>query len=362
MKSRVAYVFGLMLALCAVGLLFVGSASSWISLRDYGDAFHLLKRQALFFAAGLLSFFIALCTPTTFLRRKAVWIFAFSCLAMFLLFTPLAVESGGSKRWLTFLGGILQPSEFLKIGSVIFLSAVLHTLLERKVQPVIWLFALLISCLPVCLVALEPDLGSTAVIVFVFFTLFFLAGTAPRYLIAGVGVFGGTLTVLALLFPYARNRILSFMNPYLDPAGTGYNQIQSLLAFGTGGLWGVGLGMSRQKFQWLPQAHNDFIFAIIAEEIGLLGVVVLIVLFLALSLVGYGLAFRARSMFVRLLTGGLTSLIVFQAIIHIAVSTSSLPITGITLPFISYGGSSLVASMTACGILARIAREEVATK
>lgn len=362
MSSRGIYIFGLMLALSALGLLFVGSASSWISLRDYGDAFYLLKRQALFFAVGLSFFFILLCVPTSFLKKRALWIFSLCCLMMLLLFTPLAVEAGGSRRWLVLFGGVLQPSEFLKVGAIIFFSALLNALLGKKTRPLTWLFALFIVSLPVFLVALEPDLGSTTVIVLVSFNLFYLAGTAPRYLIAGAGVFGGALAVFGLVFPYARNRLLSFMNPYLDPAGTGYNQLQSLYAFGTGGLWGVGLGMSRQKFQWLPQAHNDFIFAIIAEEVGLLGVVLLIALFLALAFVGYGLAFRARSMFIRLLAGGLTSLIVFQAIIHIAVSTSFMPITGITLPFISYGGSSLIVSMAACGILARIAKEEALAK
>jgi cell division protein FtsW len=360
---RIWILFGLMLALCLLGLLFVASASSYLSLRDSGDAFELVKRQALWFAAGLGAFFLLMMFPCSFWEKNAIFFFIVCLLLMGALLTPLGVNILGSRRWLG-LGDapILQPSEFLKIGTVVFFSSLLPRMANRNLHGWQWFFLLLLACLPVVMVLIEPDLGSAAIVAMGILTIFFISGAPFLKIVAGTGLLASSFGLLAMVVPYVRNRVVSHLGSLLgrasDPTGIDYNRLQALYSFGSGGIWGIGFGMSRQKFQWLPMAHNDFIFAIVAEETGLWGTAILLFLFLALVYLGLDIALRSRSMFARLLAGGLTGILGWQAVIHIAVSSGLLPITGITLPFISYGGSSLLISMSCCGILARIAWEE----
>lgn len=359
MSGKALSLFLLMLALCLLGLVFVASASSWISLRDTGDSLYLLKKQAMWFVLGLVGFLVMFQVPLAVWQRRAIWTFGIPILLMIALFTPLGVSIGGSVRWIS-LGplGSLQPSEFLKLGSVIFFSAWLTATGKRKRTPAMWGALFLFALLPLALIVLEPDLGSTFILGLALLVVFFLANVPLLQLSVGFGTGLIGFLVMAWVFPHGRQRLLTLLNPSQDPTGSGYNIRQSLLSFGAGGIWGVGLGLSRQKFQWLPQAHNDFIFAIVAEETGLPGVLVILALFLFLAWLGYGLAYRSRELFPRLVAAGCTTLLVWQAVTHIGVSTGFLPVTGITLPFISYGGTSLLVSMCICGLLARIAKEE----
>jgi len=350
-----------MIALCLLGFLFVGSASSYISLQDSGDAFFLVKRQLGWFGVGFFAFLVCLAIPTSFWEKWASWFFIGALLLTLIVFTPLGTTIGGSRRWLGMGWWSIQPSEFLKLGVVIFFSALLPQMAQRNLKGWQWLLLFLLSCLPVALVVAEPDLGSAAIVALAILTVFFLSGAPFLKIVAGTGLVAVGFSLLILVIPYVRNRVVSLLGSILghagDPTGIDYNRLQALYSFGVGGVWGTGFGLSRQKFQWLPMAHNDFIFAIVAEETGLWGTAILLLLFLALIYQGLDLALCSRALFSRLLAGGLTAILGWQAVIHIAVSSGMLPITGITLPFISAGGSSLLTSMICCGLLARIALE-----
>jgi cell division protein FtsW len=350
-----------MMALCLLGLLFVGSASSYISLRDTGDAFFLVKRQLLWFGIGMGFFLLALAVPISFWEKWAGWFFLGAILLTLVVFTPLGVTIGGSRRWLGMGMWSIQPSEFLKLGVVLFFSALLPQMARRNLKGWQWLLLFLLSCLPVALVVAEPDIGSAAIVALAILTVFFLSGAPFLKIVAGTGLVAVGFSLMILVIPYVRNRVVSLLGSILghvgDPSGIDYNRLQALYSFGVGGIWGTGFGLSRQKFLWLPMAHNDFIFAIVAEETGLWGTAVLLLLFLALIYQGLNLALCSRTLFSRLLAGGLTAILGWQAVIHMAVSSGMLPITGITLPFISYGGSSLLTSMICCGLLARISLE-----
>jgi len=360
LRGKALTIFLLMLFLSGIGLIIVGSATSWISLKDFNDSFYMLKRQALSFLMGLLSFFVMFSIPLSFLRKQALWIFVVSLVLMGLLLTPLAVNSGGATRWI-YLGSFqLQPSELVKLASIIFFAALFASPAWNKEGWGKWAVAAILALIPVVCVAVEPDIGSASTILAFLFILFFAGGIPLKTVLLGLPIVAGGLGLFIMTVPYARARILSFANPGLDPLGSGYNQIQSLIGVMAGGLFGRGLGLSLQKFQWLPQAYNDFIFSILAEEMGFLGVIAVLGIYLGLVITGFRIGLKSNQHFNSLLAVGISSLLAIQTLLHIGVSSGALPVTGITLPFLSYGGTSLLVSMAACGILARIAREEAA--
>lgn len=359
MRGKPLTIFLLMLVLAGVGLIIVGSATSWISLKEFNDSFYMLKKQALSFLLGLISFLILFSIPLNTLKKYGNWIMIVALLLMALLLTPFAVNSGGSTRWVYFSGFQFQPSEVVKLAAIIFFSALFSNTSFNRGSWKAWAVAALLALIPVACIAVEPDIGSAITILAVLSILFFAGGMPIKQMIVGIPVIAGGLAVIILTVPYAKARVLSFANPGLDPLGTGYNQIQSLIGVKAGGLLGRGLGLSLQKFQWLPQAYNDFIFSILAEEIGFLGVLAVLGIYLALVIVGFQVGLRSRQPFNSLLAAGISGLLAIQALLHIGVSSGALPVTGITLPFLSYGGTSLLISMAACGILARIAKEEV---
>ena len=362
MRGKALTIFLLMLFLSGIGLIIVGSATSWISLKNFNDSFYMLKRQAFSFLLGLLSFFVMFSIPLSFLKKQALWILIVSLVLMGLLLTPLAVKSGGATRWI-YLGSFqFQPSELVKLATIIFFAALFSSPSFNKSRWANWALAAIITLIPVACVAVEPDIGSASTILALMFILFFVGGIPIKQVIVGLPIIAGGLGVLIMTVPYARARILSFANPGLDPQGSGYNQIQSLIGVKAGGLFGRGLGLSLQKFQWLPQAYNDFIFSILAEEIGFLGVIAVLGIYLGLVVTGFRVGLKSSQPFNSLLAVGISSLIAIQALLHIGVSSGALPVTGITLPFLSYGGTSLLVSMAACGILARIAREEAVNR
>jgi cell division protein FtsW len=347
-----------MLCLSLFGLLIVGSATSWISLKEFNDSFYMLKRQAISFFLGLIAFLLFYSFPLKFLKRYGFWIFGCSIALMALLISPFAISSGGSTRWVYIGGFQFQPSEILKIGAIVFLATFFSTSGLSHNDWKKWTIAFFLGLIPVGLIAIEPDLGSAVTLLGVLFILLFAGGMPLKQIAIGAPLVTGGFGVLIWTIPYARSRVLSFLNPGSDPLGTGYNQIQSLIGVKAGGFLGRGLGLSVQKFQWLPQAYNDFIFSILAEEIGFLGVAIFLGLFFSLVLSGLQVGLRSRQPFNSLLAVGISSLFGIQALLHIGVASGALPVTGITLPFLSYGGTSLLVSMACCGILARIAREE----
>jgi cell division protein FtsW len=273
------------------------------------------------------------------------------------LIPHVGIEINGSRRWLGGGSFTLQPSELAKLALVFFFARLFSLHADRLHD--FWrgvIPHLAIALVVFALVLAEPDLGTTIAMAGTFFVMLFVAGVRKRHLSAIVAAGLPVLAWAMLAEPYRRQRILAFLDPWKHPLGEGFHTIQALLALGSGGVLGVGLGFSRQALGYLPEAFTDFIFAVLGEELGLVGTVLVVTLFLILAWRGYRIAMRAPDMFAALLATGITTMIVLQALINIGVVTDSLPVTGITLPFISYGGSSLVLSLAGIGILLNISR------
>jgi cell division protein FtsW len=277
-------------------------------------------------------------------------------LLLLVLLPHLGVSSNGARRWLRIGPVEMQPAELAKLAMLLFVAGWLErrrdrlASLEEGVLPFLALLALITG-----LVMLERDLGTTMILAAIMLSQFLIAGSRKRHVALLVAVVALSMAVLIRVEPYRFHRIMAFLNPWADPLNSGFQSIQSILALGSGGFFGVGLGQSIQKYQWLPFAHTDFIFAIVGEETGLLGTTAVLAAFALFTYRGYRIALRAPDLFGSLLACGVTTWITAQAVINIAAVTVTLPTTGIPLPFISYGGSSLAISLLAVGILMNIA-------
>lgn len=346
------------LAILVFGVSMVFSASYYEAGEDYGDPYYFLKRQLVWALIGLAIMLFFANLDYWKLGRLVRPMMILTVVLMVLVIIPgIGEVSHGSRRWLG-LGPLnFQPSEAAKLALVIFLAQYfsgdkgLQRRFVRGVLPVLGLLALLGG-----LVMLQPDLGTAIVIAGTGFVMFFVSGVPLSHL-AGL-VAAGLPAVVLLIFSedYRRRRFLAFLDPWKDPLGSGYHIIQGLYALGSGGLFGVGYTQSRQKYFYLPERHTDFIFAIIGEEMGFLGAMVVVLLFAVFAWRGYRVALTAPDSFSSYLAAGITSMILLQALINIGVTTSTLPITGITLPFLSFGGSSLVFSLAGIGILLNVSR------
>ncbi len=347
---------GAVLALTLLGLVMIYSASSVADYVHFGDSAYHFKRQAGWLLAGLAALVFFARVDYRRFRQGAWWLLVASDVGLLLVLTH-GVGKWGAQRWL-FLGPLgIQPSEFAKLACVLSVAAVLaDKRLSREpfTRRAGWFALILLP--PVALIMMQPDMGTTMSILIAAFLLFVLGGVEVRYL-AGLAL-AGAAAVPAMIFlePYRAARFLSFLNPWADPKGNGYQIIQALLAFGSGGLTGVGLGLSRQKFFYLPAAHTDFIFAIIGEELGLVGTLGVIASFLVLGYAGFRIAIAAKDPFGRLAAAGLTTLVVTQALMNMAAVTSMMPVTGIPLPLVSSGGSSIVFTMSSVGLILSVAR------
>lgn len=348
----------IVVTLLAIGLIMILSASSIRSYNLYGDSFYLFKRQLVFAIIGITFMLLFMNINYRIYQKFAKLILLLTIGILIAVLMPgIGRMAGGSRRWIDF--GILgiQPSEMAKMGLVFYMARFISQKQEKLssfiqgVVPLVIVFALVFG-----LILLEPDLGTGVTMAGTFFIMLFTAGVKIIhlfYLIAG----GFPLLLYFIMSEdYRRERLFAFLNPWLDPLDTGYHIIQSLIALGTGGIFGVGLGNSRQKFLYLPEPGTDFIFAVLGEELGLIGAMVVILLYFALAWRGLKIALSVNDMFGSMLALGLTSMIVLQAFINIGVVTSSIPITGITLPFISYGGTSLVIMLSGIGILLNISK------
>jgi cell division protein FtsW len=348
-----------MAALIAIGIVMIYSASAIYAYDQMKDSAYFLKRHLIYLAAGYLIFWRLSKVNLQGLRRYAKWALAAALFLLVLVLIPhVGHSSGGARRWFKFFGFSFQPSEFLKIVLIFYMADFLDRKKESLDNLRYVLFpALFVLGLSAGLVFLQPDLGTAVAIALVVLILFFAAGLRLRYLTAMI------LTALPGLFyamlskPYRRKRILAFFNPWDDPRGVGFQIIQSFLALGSGGLFGVGLGKSQQKLFYLPESHTDFIFSIIGEELGFLGASAVILLFIVFLFSGMRLVYKSRSFFTQLLGVGLVSLIGLEAVINIGVTIGALPTKGLSLPFISYGGSALLANMAAAGILLNLSKE-----
>lgn len=352
------------LLMLALGIVMVMSASSPTSLSETGKSYTYVKTQAISAVMGLIGMFIISKIDYKIYKKfyKIIYIVIIILLASV---AAIGKSVGGAKRWID-LGFIsFQPSELAKIGLIIFYASLLTNNKERLDK--LWggFFYPIAFLLPVIaiLIGVQNHLSATVLIVMIVAIMMLMAGSKLRYFLSfgmlGAGVGGIGLLLYAKITgsgSFRIQRLVTFLNPFADTQGAGWQIIQSLYAIGSGGLFGVGLGNSTQKYLYLPEAHNDFIFSIIAEELGFVGCVIVIIMFAIFIWRGIIIAMKAPDMFSSLVAAGITTMVGLQAIINIAVVTSSMPNTGMPLPFFSYGGTALLILLCSVGILLNISR------
>lgn len=352
-------IMGSTLLLLGLGLVMVLSASSVESVRVFGSAYTLAQRQALFAVGGVIALIFAARSSIQFWRKSA-WVFLATAFALLILVLIIGVEVAGQRNWIEIFGPFrLQPSEFAKLALVIWGAEVL----TRKDRHIPTWKNILVPILPVAgimmiLILLEGDFGNTLMLAAILCGILFAAGVPVRLfaLFGGFGLFA--VWVLTLAAPYRMERITNWLNPDADRLGFGWQVTQGQYALGTGGLWGVGLGGSREKWGSLPEAHTDFIFPVIGEELGLVGTIAVLLLFGILAFSIFRLSKNSQEPFVRLAAAGVGSWIVIQAVVNIGAVIGLLPVTGVPLPLVSYGGSSLIPTLISIGMLLACARNE----
>jgi cell division protein FtsW len=344
--------------LTAVGIVMVFSASSAVAYTQFHDAAYYLKRELLWATFGVLALLVGVRLDYTKLRPAAPWIFAIAVALLVAVLVPkLGLIEGGARRWLALRFFTFEPSEFAKLALIIFLAYVFSSHADGARSFSRGGFQALFAVgLCFVLVMREPDLGTASLYLLTTFVMLFVAGAPLVQLALGTAIAVPALVAIVYTTPYLRTRFLSFLHPERYPATTGYHILQSLYALGSGGLFGLGLGQSRQKFGYLPAQHTDFIFSIIGEELGFIGAVAVITLFVLFAYRGIRVAMRAEDRFGFYLAVGITIAIVLQALINVGVVTASWPVTGVPLPFISYGGTSLVITLFSVGLLASVSR------
>ncbi len=345
--------------LVAIGIVMIYSSSSIYALDRMGDSAYFLKRQLLYLIMGGALGYACFKQDLNHLRPYSKKILIGCIVLMVMVLIPHVGQSiNGARRWFKVLGFSFQPSEFLKLALIFYMADFLDrkrdslTDLRHTVMP-----GLVVLGLCAGLVFVQPDLGTAITLAAVTILLFFVAGFKLTYLGFMILAALPALAYAMLSKAYRRKRILAFLNPWEDPRGVGFQIIQSFLALGSGGLFGVGLGRSQQKLFYLPESHTDFIFSIIGEELGFIGTSSIVILFILLIISGMVIVFRCRSFFTQLMCMGLVGLIGLECVINIGVTLGALPTKGLSLPFISYGGSALIGNMMVTGLILNIARQ-----
>ncbi len=358
-KQRIDYIFLFaVLALSAIGLIMIFSASPTMALK-LGDSYYYLKRHILYLLLGFSALYFGLRLDLDRLRRWSGPILVISLAVLLLVYMPgLGKRVSGALRWIDLAFFSFQPSELIKFTMILFLA---HLLAKREEMMRDFFGGLMPPLILVGIVSAiivkQPDLGTAIAISSTALIMLFAAG-ANLWHLCGIGAIGVAGAVgLSLSTPYRAQRLVAYLDPWKDPHGVGFHIIQSLLAVGSGGLFGVGLGASRQKFFYLPQQFTDFIYAILCEELGFIGGAGVIVLFIIFAARGFRIALTTEDRFRSLLAAGLVSWITLQALINILVVVGLLPTTGIPLPFISYGGTATVVSLFSVGILLNISSQ-----
>jgi len=344
--------------LLAIGILMVYSASNAFSRDQNGDSLYYLKRQLMFCCLGISLMFCAM-IPSYEMYENLAWVLlGISAILLVLVYIPkIGVNINGSNRWIKIGNLSFQPVEFAKLAIIIYIARFLNQKAEdvktfkKGILPVLLVVSLFLG-----LICAQPDFGSVVLIAILTFLLLFVGGAKIRHL-AAISLVGLVFIALGVVCArYRITRILTFLDPWSDPKGTGYHTIQSYLALGSGGIWGTGIGAGIQKLHYLPTPHTDSIFSVIGEELGFFGTTLVIVLFMVVVWRGIVIARKTEDRFASFLAIGISCMIGFQALINMGVATGSLPTKGITLPFISSGGSSLVVCFISIGILLNISR------
>ncbi len=340
--------------LVAFGLVMVYSATSASAALQNGDPAYYVKRQGIYAALGLALMFLVARLRFRALQPLAPALVATS-LALLAAVLVIGEAVNGAKRWLTFGPAVFQPSEFAKLALAVWAASYLSHRRPPLTLKELWRPVGALTCVYAVLLLLEPDLGTAISIFLMLAGMLLVAGTPVRPLTGGLSI-ATALGLAAIWFePYRRARIFSFINPWHDAQGAGFQIVQAMIGLGSGGPFGVGLGQSVQKADYLPEAHTDMIFAIIGEELGLVGTTALIAAYATFAYVGLRIALRCRDPFGKSLAAGLTILVCGQAAVNLAAVMGLAPLTGIPLPFVSYGGSSLIVALAAVGILLNIA-------
>jgi cell division protein FtsW len=362
------WLFGVTIALCLLGAVMIFSASAVTADSQYGRSYIFLMRQAVWLVAGLFGMFALMRTDYRKLREPAV-IYSTVCIVLLLLLGTFFLDkSHATHRWIKFGPVGIQPSELAKLAVILYLAWFLD--LKRRNAASMeftkddFLQTILPAAAPVLLfvglIILQPDLGTSVDILLVATAILFVGGLSWKWLAVGLGAALPVLYLLVTGVGYRNARLMAFLNPNADPQGAGFQLMQSLIAVGSGGFSGVGLMESKQKLFYLPEAHTDFIYAVISEELGFLGALLVLGLFAMYGWRGLRAAFNAPDNFGRLLATGITTLVLSQALINFAVVLGMVPTKGIPLPFVSYGGSSLLVMLLATGVLLNVSQQATA--
>lgn len=348
--------FILPLILTALGLLAVADASAVQAQNLFGDKFFFVRQQLLWAGAGILGFLVATKIPSSFWEKVAIPLFIFTSLLLIAVLIPaFGLSALGARRWIDIAGFNFQPGEVMKLAMILFISKYLTR--YQNILPLLFVIAMVCGILIV-----QPDLGTSVIVGATSFALLFIAGAPVSFFFIIAPVVAGILFAVISFSDYRRERFMSFLNSILDPLSGSYHVKQTILAIASGGLFGVGLGQSRQKFLFLPEAATDSIFAVIAEEVGLVGSVVLIMLFVVLVARIFQVSRLIEDDFSKLVILGVGIWVGIQTFINLGAMTAVIPLTGVPLPLFSYGGSSLIVTLTSLGIAASISRERRAKK
>ena len=354
------------ICLAGFGVLMIYSASNVIGLKEYNDSFYYFKRQFIFFIIGIALMILMIKIDIKYLYKYSLYIFLFCILLLILVLIPgIGKVSGGARSWISIGPYQFQPSEFMKISIVLLISKILSSKVQIKYEAKTFLLCLIISVFTFGLIMLQPDFGTGLVIMISALALLYLSGMHIKYFVvlALMGLLAFAFLIISA--PYRLERIMAYLNPWEDPLGSGFQAIQSLFATIPGGLFGHGFNNSIQKHFFLPEPQNDFIFAIVLEEFGLIGGAILIFVYfciinksfnIALNINDYYFEEKREMLFSKFLCFGIILSLSFQVIINMMVVVGLLPVTGITLPFLSYGGSSLITSFMGIGIILNISK------
>lgn len=354
----------LVLILLTVGLLMLFSASYPYAEAYFNNSYHFILRQAIFAVVGIVGMLVI--SKFNFNKyKKFAWILYIIINVILLILLIMPAQIMGVKRWLVVGSFSFQPSEIAKFSVILLFSALIarhHKEMQNAKFGILFMGGVLL--VPCVLVVLEPHLSATILILAIGLILMFVGGIKIKYVVGGgIGVVAaGLIFVLSGALSYATDRLQYWFNPWADASGKGYQTIQSLLAIGSGGIMGRGFGKSRQKYLWLPEPHNDFIFSIVCEELGLIGACIIIALFCALIWRGFVIAMRCPDKFGSLLAFGVTIQLGLQVMLNILVVTNTIPNTGISLPFFSYGGTSLLILLAQMGVILAVSRTSTIEK
>ena len=352
----------LTLLLLAIGVVMVLSASYASAFYDLnketgGNATYYFARQLIFAVLGIGIMFVASRFPMSFYRRFSFLVLG---IAIVLLMAVLVVgtKSNGARRWIIIAGQSIQPSEIAKIGVILAFATLIcrYKNLMGTFKYGVMPFAVILLVI-VGLLFLEPHLSASIIIIALGAVMMFIGGARLFWFLGGLAGVGGLFVLAVTVLQYSSERISAWRDPFADTGDTGYQIVQSLYAIGSGGLFGLGLGQSRQKYLYLPEEHNDFIFSIISEELGFIGAILILTLFALLIVRGYWIAMHSRDRYSFLVCTGVTSLLALQVILNVAVCTNLIPCTGISLPFFSYGGSALLMQLGEMGIILSVSRD-----